>query len=88
MIILMKNIKGVQYDSRLPGEKSNTCYLADLSRLLWYREEISTLNKFTMDQFEERWCDISGVSINFYQNEEYTVAFKYFFFLFLIIFLT
>lgn len=61
MIALLKYLKNISITDRLPMYESNTDVGGSLSRIYWYRREVIHCNKFTKEQFEDRWYHISEV---------------------------
>lgn len=63
MVVVMEFLKGYDFKYISPNESSNTDDRAALLLLYGYRLEITSTRKFTTDQFEKRWRNITSVSI-------------------------
>lgn len=61
MVAMLKYMKDLSITDGLPEDESNVDICADLSRIWWYRREVINYNTLTMDQFEDRWNNISKV---------------------------
>lgn len=61
MVAMLKYMKDMSITDGLPEDESNVDICADLSRIWWYRREVINYNTLTMDQFEDRWNNISKV---------------------------